>query len=222
MRILVLEDEKALAGLIEQTLQRDGYGVSVVHTIADARTKLSQPFDALISDRRLPDGDGLELVKEIRTAGNAIPVLMLTAMGSPQERVKGLDVGADDYLPKPFSLYELQARLRALLRRSGGPQGIKLTAGNIELDTLHNTVVVGGKTIGLGKREVILLTHLLRQAGQVVGKDVLTSALYGEKTAANALEVAVHRLRKELEASGATVVLETVRGVGYWLRTDAL
>jgi DNA-binding response OmpR family regulator len=220
MRILVLEDEKALAGLIEQTLQRDGYGVTLVHTIAEARKKLEQPFDAVISDRRLPDGDGLDLVAEIRKSGNTIPVLMLTAMGSPQERVKGLDKGADDYLPKPFSLYELQARLRALLRRTGGPQGIRLSAGNIELDTLHNTVMVGGKTMVLGKREVILLTHLMRQAGTVVGKDVLTSALYGDKEAANALEVAIHRLRKELEKAGSTAALETVRGVGYWLRAD--
>jgi DNA-binding response OmpR family regulator len=220
MRILVLEDEKALAGLIDQTLQRDGYGVAVVHTIAEARKKLEQPFDAVISDRRLPDGDGLDFIADIRSQGNAIPVLMLTAMGSPQERVKGLDKGADDYLPKPFSLYELQARLRALLRRTGGPQGIKLSAGNIELDTLHNTVSIGGKTVGLGKREVILLTHLLRQAGTVVGKEVLTSALYGDKAAANALEVAIHRLRKELEKAGSNVALETVRGVGYWLRTN--
>ncbi len=217
MRILVVEDEKALAGLIEQTLQKDGYGVTLAANLAEAREHLTKPFEAMISDRRLPDGDGLTLVSELRAQNNAMPVLMLTAMGLPQERVKGLDAGADDYLAKPFSLYELQARLRALLRRSGGPQGVKLVSGNVSLDTLHGTVQVNGQTIPMGKREVTLLTELMRRAGQVVNKDILEqSAPAGGR---NALEVAMHRLRKTLTDAGADVEIATVRGVGYWIVT---
>ncbi|MCP5405371.1 MAG: response regulator transcription factor [Pseudomonadaceae bacterium] len=215
MKILVIEDEKALAGLIEQTLQKSGYGVTLAGSVAEAREKLAQPFEAIISDRRLPDGDGLDLVAELRAANNATPVLMLTAMGLPQERVKGLDAGADDYLPKPFSLYELQARLRALLRRSGGPQGVKLASGNVTLDTLHGTVQVDGKTVPMGKRELSLLTELMRRAGQVVSKDVLEHG--APSGGRNALEVALHRLRKNLADHGADIEIATVRGVGYWI-----
>lgn len=218
MKILVIEDEKALAGLIEQTLQKNGYGVTLAASLAEGREKLKQPFDALVCDRRLPDGDGLDLVSEIRAANNATPVLMLTALGLPQERVKGLDAGADDYLPKPFSLYELQARLRALLRRSGGPQGMRLSAGNVTMDTLHGTVQVNGKTVPMGKRELSLLTELMRRAGQVVSKDILEQ---GAPTGGrNALEVALHRLRKNLADHGADIEIGTVRGVGYWIVDD--
>ncbi|HEX2859558.1 MAG TPA: response regulator transcription factor [Alphaproteobacteria bacterium] len=216
MKILVVEDERALSGLIEQTLMREGFGVTLAGSLAEARDRLKQPaFEAIIMDRRLPDGDGLTLVEELRKQGNSLPILMLTALGLPQERVKGLDIGADDYLAKPFSLQELLARLRSLLRRSGGPQGLKLTAGNIVVDTLHGTVQVDGKALPLGKREVQILTELMRRFGQVVGKDVLDKHnVPGKK---NALEVALHRLRKDLAAHGANVKIETVRGVGYWL-----
>ncbi|MFZ2587396.1 MAG: response regulator transcription factor [Alphaproteobacteria bacterium] len=215
MKILVVEDEKALAGLIEQTLQKNGYGVTLAGSIAEARAKLVMPFEAIICDRRLPDGDGLDLVTELRAANTSTPILMLTAMGLPQERVKGLDAGADDYLPKPFSLYELQARLRALLRRSGGPQGMQLSSGNVTLDTLHGTVQVAGKTVPMGKRELGLLTELMRRTGQVVSKELLEhGAPAGGR---NALEVALHRLRKNLADHGADIEIGTVRGVGYWI-----
>ncbi len=223
MRILVLEDEKSLAGLIEQTLKQHAYAVHVVHSIADARAALAQPFDAMISDRRLPDGDGLELVKELRAQGNGIPVLMLTALGMPKDRVTGLEAGADDYLGKPFSLFELIARVKALLRRSAGAKGLQLDAGNVVLDTLHDTVKINGKPAVFGKREVVLLRHLLQRAGEVVGKDVLEQALYGNsgQENRNALEVAVHRLRKMLVEYGANTEVVTVRGVGYLLETQS-
>ena len=219
MRILVIEDEKSLAGFIEQTLRQHGFAASVAGTLKDARSLLDQPFDAVICDRRLPDGDGIELVQELRAAGNSIPILMLTALGLPKERVAGLEAGADDYLPKPFSLFELLARVKALLRRSGGPAGLTLEAGNVQLDTLHDTVQIGGKAVPLGKREVVLLRHLLQRAGQVVGKDVLEQALYGgtDDKSRTALEVAVHRLRKLLAQHGATLSIVTVRGIGYLL-----
>ena len=219
MRILVIEDERALAGFIEQTLRQHGFAASVAGTLAEARTLLTQPFDAVICDRRLPDGDGLDLVKELRAAGNNVPLLMLTALGLPKERVTGLEAGADDYLPKPFSLFELLARVKALLRRSGGPAGLLLELGNVQLDTLHETVQVAGKTVALGKREVVLLRHLLQRAGQVVGKDVLEQALYGDtdEKSRTALEVAIHRLRKLLMQVEATVTVVTVRGIGYLL-----
>lgn len=219
MRILVIEDERSLAGFIEQTLKSHGFAASVAGTLAEARTLLSQPFDAIISDRRLPDGDGLDLVKELRAQGNSVPVLMLTALGLPKERVTGLEAGADDYLPKPFSLFELLARVKALLRRSSGPAGLMLETGNVKLDTLHDTVNVGGKAANFGKREVVLLRHLMQRAGQVVGKDVLERALYGDAgpDSRNALEVATHRLRKLLVTHKATVGIVTVRGIGYLL-----
>lgn len=223
MRILVIEDERALAGFIEQTLRQHGFAASVAGTLADARTLLTQPFDAVICDRRLPDGDGLDLVKELRAAGNNVPLLMLTALGLPKERVTGLEAGADDYLPKPFSLFELLARVKALLRRSGGPAGLLLELGNVQLDTLHETVQVAGKTVALGKREVVLLRHLLQRAGQVVGKDVLEQALYGDtdEKSRTALEVAIHRLRKLLTQVEASVTVVTVRGIGYLLEDMA-
>lgn len=219
MRILVVEDERSLAGFIEQTLKQHGFAASVAGTLKEARELLAQPFDAVICDRRLPDGDGLDLVKELRAAGNNVPLLMLTALGLPKERVLGLDAGADDYLPKPFSLFELLARVKALLRRSGGPAGLLLEAGNVQLDTLHDTVQVGGKAAQLGKREVVLLRHLLQRAGQVVGKDVLEQALYGDtdERSRTALEVAIHRLRKLLTQAGSDVNVVTVRGIGYLL-----
>ncbi len=223
MRILVIEDERALAGFIEQTLRQHGFAASVAGTLAEARTLLTQPFDAVICDRRLPDGDGLDLVKELRAAGNHVPLLMLTALGLPKERVSGLEAGADDYLPKPFSLFELLARVKALLRRSGGPAGLLLELGNVQLDTLHETVQVAGKTVALGKREVVLLRHLLQRAGQVVGKDVLEQALYGDtdEKSRTALEVAIHRLRKMLTSVNASVNVVTVRGIGYLLEDTA-
>lgn len=225
MRVLVIEDEKSLAGLLEQSLMRQGFGVTLCHSLAEARARLTQPFDIIICDRRLPDGDGLELVGERRAAGDDTPVLMLTAMGLPKERVDGLNAGADDYLPKPFSLYELEARLRALLRRSRSAQGMQLSFGNVVLDTLHQSVSVGGTPLPLSLRELHLLTALLRQAGQVVGKAALTESLYGDndrlKSGPNALEVALHRLRKLLAGRGANVSIETVRGVGYWLKEPA-
>lgn len=219
MRILVIEDERALAGFIEQTLRQHGFAASVAGTLAEARPLLAQPFDAVICDRRLPDGDGLDLVKELRAAGNNVPLLMLTALGLPKERVTGLEAGADDYLPKPFSLFELLARVKALLRRSGGPAGLMLELGNVHLDTLHDTVQVAGKTVALGKREVVLLRHLLQRAGQVVGKDVLEQALYGDtdEKSRTALEVAIHRLRKLLTQVDASINVVTVRGIGYLL-----
>jgi DNA-binding response OmpR family regulator len=224
MRILVIEDERALAGFIEQTLRQHGFAASVAGTLAEARTLLTQPFDAVICDRRLPDGDGLDLVKELRAANNHVPLLMLTALGLPKERVAGLEAGADDYLPKPFSLFELLARVKALLRRSGGPAGLLLELGNVQLDTLHETVQVAGKTVALGKREVVLLRHLLQRAGQVVGKDVLEQALYGDtdEKSRTALEVAIHRLRKLLASVDASVNVVTVRGIGYLLEDMAL
>jgi DNA-binding response OmpR family regulator len=223
MRILVIEDERALAGFIEQTLRQHGFAASVAGTLAEARPLLTQPFDAVICDRRLPDGDGLDLVKELRAAGNNVPLLMLTALGLPKERVAGLEAGADDYLPKPFSLFELLARVKALLRRSGGPAGLMLELGNVQLDTLHETVQVAGKTVALGKREVVLLRHLLQRAGQVVGKDVLEQALYGDtdEKSRTALEVAIHRLRKLLTQVEASVTVVTVRGIGYLLEDMA-
>lgn len=222
MRILVIEDERSLAGFIEQTLRQHGFAASVAYTLADARTLLAQHFDALICDRRLPDGDGLDLVKDLRAKGNTIPILMLTALGLPKERVAGLEAGADDYLPKPFSLFELLARLKAILRRSSGPSGLLLEVGNIQLDTLHDTLRIGGKVTALGKREIVLLRHLLQRAGQVLGKDVLEQALYGDSDnkSRTALEVAVHRLRKTLLSAKASAHLVTVRGIGYLLEEN--
>ena len=220
MRLLVIEDERRIAEILKNGLVRAGFAVDVVHLLADAQEALAlTPYDAAILDLGLPDGDGIELLAEPRPAPNRIPILVLTARDAVEDRVCGLDAGADDYVVKPFAMTELIARTKALLRRPGGALGIMLQAGNVVLDTVGRDVRVGGVPLQLPRRECAVLEHLLRRQGRVVPKSVLEEKLYGidEELESNAVPVHVHHLRRKLQEASATAEIHTVRGVGYLL-----
>jgi DNA-binding response OmpR family regulator len=220
MRLLVIEDEPRIAEILRPPLEQAGFVVDFVCLCADARAALSShPYDAAILDLGLPDGDGLHLLAELRARGSAIPILVLTARDAVDDRVSGLDTGADDYLVKPFAMAELIARTKALLRRPGGALGLTLNAGNIYFDTVGRDVRVGATYISLPRRETAILEHLMRRLGRVVPKAVLEDKLYGleEELESNTIPVHIHHLRRKLLDAGAEVEIHTVRGVGYLL-----
>jgi DNA-binding response OmpR family regulator len=220
MRLLVIEDETRIAELVKAGLGRAGFTVDVVGLCADARAALAvTSYDAAIVDLGLPDGDGLGLLRELRTSGNRTPILVLTARDSVEDRVCGLDTGADDYLVKPFAMTELIARTKALLRRPGGALGMTLKAGNISFDTIERDVRIGGATLLLPRRESAILEHLMRRLGRVVPKSVFEEKLYGldDEHGSNPIPVHVHYLRRKLWDAAATAEIHTVRGVGYLL-----
>jgi DNA-binding response OmpR family regulator len=220
MRLLVVEDEPRIAELLRTALGRAGFVADMVATCADARATLPlNPYDAAIIDLGLPDGDGLAVIGEARRAENPIPILVLTARDAIEDRVAGLDAGADDYLVKPFAMSELIARTKALLRRPGGALGTMLKAGNISFDTIGRDVSVDNVPLALPRRETAILEHLMRRLGRVVPKAVLEEKLYGmdDELESNAIPVHVHHLRHKLVDGGATAEIHTVRGVGYLL-----
>jgi DNA-binding response OmpR family regulator len=220
VRLLVIEDEPRIAEILKSALQRAGFTVDIVCLCADAREALALTvYDAAILDLGLPDGDGISLLTELRTAHNDVPVLVLTARDAVDDRVLGLDAGADDYLIKPFATVELVARTKALLRRPGGALGVTLQAGNIALDTIGRDVTVGTVLLQLPRRECAILEHLLRRQGRVVPKAVLEEKLYGidDELGSNAVPVHVHHLRRKLLDAQATAEIHTVRGIGYLL-----
>jgi DNA-binding response OmpR family regulator len=217
MRLLLVEDNERFAALLRQGLAGSGFEVDVLPTVEEARTALDTTrWDIVVLDRGLPDGDGLTVLTDMRARGDASPVLILTAHGSLNDRVTGLQSGADDYLVKPFALEELVARLQALLRRPGNLLGLALRLGNLTLDTVARQVFVDDRPIAFSAREVAVLEHLLRRSGRVVAKLQLETSLYGpSEVGSNAVEVHVHRLRRHLAETGASVQVHTVRGVGY-------
>ena len=220
MRLLILEDEIRIAEILKAALARAGFVVDAVGLCADARAALGVfPYDAAILDLGLPDGDGVGLINELRSGGNRIPILVLTARDAVEDRVGGLDTGADDYLVKPFAVSELIARARALLRRPGGALGVTLGAGNISFDTVGRDVHVSDISVSLPRRESAILEHLMRRLGRVMPKSVLEDKLYGldDELESNAIPVHVHHLRRKLIDAGATVEIHTGRGVGYVL-----
>jgi len=220
VRVLVIEDEPRIAEVLSAGLQQAGFVVDVVRLCADAREAFAlTAYDAGVLDLGLPDGDGLELLQQVRAARNGVPILVLTARDAVADRVTGLDFGADDYLVKPFAMAELVARIKALLRRPGGALGTVLHAGNIELDTIGRDVRVGSAALQLPRRECAILEHLMRRQGRVVPKSVLEEKLYGfdDELDSNAIPVHVHRLRRKLQEACATAEIHTLRGVGYLL-----
>jgi DNA-binding response OmpR family regulator len=220
VRLLVIEDEVRIAEILRAALVRQGFAVDTVHRCEEARAALSTiSYDAAILDLGLPDGDGLGILKTLRARGNAVPVLVLTARDAVEQRVAGLDTGADDYLVKPFATSEVVARIKALLRRPGGALGTTLTSGNVAFDTIGRDVRVGDTMLPLPRRESAILEHLMRRTGRVVPKAVLEEKLYGidDELGSNAIPVHVHHLRRKLIDRGATVEIHTVRGVGYLL-----
>ena len=220
MRLLVVEDERELAALLRGALERGGFAVDLAPDLAQTEDHLALArYEAVILDLALPDGDGLSLLRRLRARGSALPVLVLTARDGPEDRVTGLDAGADDYLVKPFHIPELIARVRALLRRPDAALGVSLSLGNVVLDTTTRQVRVDGVDVGLSVRETMLLELLLRRQSAVVLREMLEQGLYSfdAQLGSNAMEVLVHRLRRKLADTAATLSLHTVRGVGYLL-----
>lgn len=217
MRILLAEDDPVIADGIGRALKRGGYAVDHVANGIDADAALaSQPYDLLILDLGLPKLSGIEVLKRLRGRKSAIPVLILTAQDGVEDRVRGLDAGADDYMTKPFALPELEARVRAHTRRgTGQPRCIEV--GNLTYDQADHVVKINGQMVELSAREVGLLEVFILRVGRLVSKDQLVDHLcgWGEEVSSNAIEVYVHRLRKKLEDSGVRIV--TVRGLGYCL-----
>jgi DNA-binding response OmpR family regulator len=224
MRVLVVEDEKKTASFIRKALQAEGFAVDLCHHGDEALAAAqATPFDGIVLDIMLPGRDGLSVLRQLRDQKNHTPVLLLSARGEVNERVEGLDAGADDYLPKPFAVAELVARTRALLRRPGGALGAVLQAGNIVFNTIDRDVAVDGKPVVLPRRESAILEHLMRRVGRVVPKAVLEDKLYGidEELESNAIPVHVHHLRRKLTEAGATAEIHTIRGVGYLLSDNS-
>jgi DNA-binding response OmpR family regulator len=218
MRLLLVEDNERLSALVARGLGEAGFQVDVLATMADARQALATTrYAVIVLDLGLSDGDGMELLRGLRSEGSAIPVLVLTARGGLKDRVNGLHAGADDYLPKPFALDELVARLRALLRRPGQLLGSALQLSNLTFDTGSKQLLVDGQPRLLSARETGVLEVLMQRPGHVVPKRVVEDHLFGldNEVGSNAVEVYVHRLRKQLTESGAKVRIHTVRGVGY-------
>jgi DNA-binding response OmpR family regulator len=220
MRLLVIEDEVRIIELLRPALQRAGFVVDAVATATAGLVALSSvAYDAVILDLSFPDGDGLHLLATTRGDGNKVPILVLTARDTVEDRVGGLDAGADDYLVKPFAVVELISRIKALLRRPGYALGITLEAGNLTFDTIGRDARVATTPIVLPRQELAILEFLMRRLGRVVPKSVLEERLYGmdDQLESNAIPVHVHHLRRKLAEAGATPVIHTVRGIGYLL-----
>jgi two-component system response regulator QseB len=221
MRALVIEDNRRLAGLVVDGLRRGGFVADAVHDLASADDALAATgFDLIVLDLGLPDGDGLDWLKTRRAQGLAVPVLIASARGALDQRVAGLDTGADDYVVKPFETEELLARCRALLRRPGATLGVELVVGRLALDTIGRNARVGERGLDLGRREIDLLELLLRRIDTVVPRTLVEERLYGfdDEVTPNAVEAAVSRLRRKLAEAGAPVAIHTVRGIGYMAR----
>ena len=221
MRILLAEDDRVIADGLGRSLRKSGYAVDCVANGADADSALvSGTYDLVILDLGLPRLSGQEVLKRLRARKSNVPVLILTALDGTGDRVKGLDLGADDYMVKPFELAELEARVRALTRRSTGTVPL-LQFGALAFDQTNRCALLHDELLDLSARELGLLEILMQRAGRLVSKDQLVDHLcgWGEEVSHNAIEVYVHRLRKKLESSGATIT--TVRGLGYCFEKSA-
>lgn len=219
MRLLVVEDDSLLGDAIQSGLRQLGHAVDWVRDAPAAEVALrAGDYAAVVLDLGLPGRSGLDILRDLRRRRDAVPVLILTARDTVEDRVGGLDAGADDYLVKPFDLRELAARLRALTRRPAGAAAPCLRAGGVELDPAAHTVRRDGEAVELSAREFALLHALLRHAGRVLTRAQLEEQLYawGEEVESNALEVHVHHLRRKLTPD----LIHTVRGVGYMVRRD--
>jgi two-component system response regulator TctD len=218
MRILVVEDNRELVDFLAKALAHAGLDVDSVRNATDAETSLrTMHYAAIVLDLGLPDADGLEVLDHMRRRRDQTPVLILSARGGLDDRVKGLHKGASDYLVKPFAMEELIARLQALLRRSPESPGQRLTLGNVSFETEGRQAMIAGRLLSLPLREADVLEVLLKRSGRVVSHGSLQSQVFGvaQDIASNAIEVYVHRLRKMLADAGANVSIHTIRGAGY-------
>jgi two-component system OmpR family response regulator len=220
MKLLVVEDDVRMAGLLNRGLVREGWAVDIARDGVDARHAIgSTPYDAVICDVGLPDESGFDWCRWLRSEGHWTPVLMLTARTDIEDRILGLDCGADDYLGKPFAFGELAARLRALLRRGEIPRPVVLEHGELRVDPAAHTVRWGDSPVDLSPREFALLDYLMRRPGEVVRRSEILDHVwdYAYDGTSNVVDVYVRYLRRRLAAAGAPEQIETVRGVGYRL-----
>ena len=221
--LLIVEDEPKLAANLKRGLGEAGFAVDVVRNAEAARTALERNgYDLMLLDLRLPDRDGLEFLADVRAAGAALGVLILTARDSTDERVRGLDAGGDDYLTKPFAFSELLARVRALLRRRSAAAERVLEADDIAIDTSRRTASRGGRALDLSPKELMVLEYLVRHAGLTVTRDMIGEAVWGKdyNAMSNIVEVFINRLRQKIELVNRPPLIVTVRGAGYLLRLD--
>lgn len=223
MRILVVEDEKKVAKALQEGLEAEHYQVTIAYTGEEGFYLLnSQMFDLVLLDLMLPGRDGFEILKTVRNRGLQAPVLILTARDAVEDRVLGLDSGADDYMIKPFAFPELLARIRALLRRGRSDQVLRLKLADIEMDLVTRKVTRSGKAIELTAKEFELLEYLLRHQGHVVSREMLSRDVWQEDIRTipmdNVIDVHIARLRRKLDDSFDEKLLKTVRGVGFILR----
>ena len=218
MRVLVVEDEKKTASFIRKALQAENFAVDVCHNGDDALAlACATPFDAVVLDIMLPGRDGLGVLKQLRERKNATPVLLLSARGEVNERVEGLNAGADDYLPKPFVLAELVARVRALCRRTGENKSTVLRVADLSLDTVTHEARRADRKLELTAREYRLLECLMRSAGRVCGRMQILEKVwdYDFDPGTNLVDVYIQRLRKKVDGDFPQKLIETIRGVGY-------
>jgi len=218
VRILLAEDNKTLAGWLGKALRHGGYAVDCMHDGIEAdHVLLTQSYDLVILDLSLPRMDGLDVMRRLRKRGSSMPVLILTARAEIESRVEGLNLGADDYLTKPFSLAELEARISALIRRSQGTAAPIHAFGDLEYDTVARTFRLGGEVLALRPKEHAVLEVLIARPGKAVPKGTMYEHVFelGESVGPEALEVYVHRVRKRLQGSDVGIV--TLRGLGYVL-----
>lgn len=223
MRILVVEDEKDMNRLIVKTLKKVGYSVDGCYNGEEALLNLmGAEYDAMVLDVMMPKKNGYELVTELRDKGEDIPVLFLTAKDSIADRVKGLDLGADDYLIKPFDFDELLARIRAMTRKHAGNRSNKFTEGDLVMDVERRTVTRGGKEIQILPKEFSILEYLLRNKGNVVSREQIEDRIWNYEYSGNSNNVDVYmsKLRKKIDDGYDTKLIHTIRGVGWVLRQD--
>ncbi|WP_417394259.1 response regulator transcription factor [Gimesia chilikensis] len=218
-QILVVEDQTNLLRSIVRALNEAGYQAEPAESLSQASQQMSADVDLVILDLMLPDGSGLNWLQALREAGSRTPVLILTARDSIEDRVTGLDMGADDYLVKPFALDELLARIRALLRREKNPVEQIVTWQDLTVNLLSRTVERAGRSIDLQNRQLELLAYLMSHADQVVSREMIARDVWKEPTATwtNVIEVQINQLRKKIEAPDQAPILHTIRGEGYRL-----
>jgi two-component system, OmpR family, response regulator len=221
MRVLLVEDEMEMAANIRTALRKHDIILDHASTLEIAEeATLGGLHNAILLDRKLPDGDGLSLVPALRKAQPGVPIIVISALASSQDRIAGLDDGADDYLGKPFSVDELLARLRAVMRRNTAIATEVLNLGLVSFDVQSRSAAIGGEALDLPRRELLVLETLLRRAGRTVSRESLEQAVYGydDEIASNTMEAHISRLRKRLAERDAGVEIHTIRGVGYMMR----
>lgn len=221
MRVLVVEDEKKTASFIRKALQTEGFAVDICHNGDDALAMtVATPLDTIVLDIMLPGRDGLSVLRQLRQRKNMTPVLLLSARGEVNERIEGLDAGADDYLPKPFALAELVARVRALGRRTGEAKALLLRVSDLTVDTINRIVLRGGRRIELTTREYRLLEFLMRSPGRICGRMTILEKVwdYSFDPGTNLVDVYIKRLREKIGLENELKLLHTVRGVGYVMK----